>query len=60
MEMFTNDRVQPIKASVISKFLSLSTSKSDFNEVDIVKRTDEIISNFIKYLKQNNLIAKDR
>lgn len=58
--MFTNARVQPIQGSVISKFLSLSTSKSDFNEEDIVKRTDEIISNFIKYLKQNNLIVKNR
>ena len=35
--MFTNTRVKPIQGSATTKFLSLSTSKSNFNKEDIVK-----------------------
>ena len=33
-----------------------SDNKSDFTEEDIIKRNEEIISNFIKYLDDNKLI----
>ena len=36
-----------------------ATSNDDFTEEDIIKRTEEITSQFINYLKQNSLIKQN-
>ena len=53
---FTNDKGQVKQGTIISELVHLAAVKSDFTEDDIVNRTEEIINQFISYLKDNNLV----
>jgi uncharacterized protein with ParB-like and HNH nuclease domain len=53
---FTNDKGQHKEGSIISELLHLASTKNDFEEQDIIKRTEEITSEFINFLRKNNLI----
>jgi uncharacterized protein with ParB-like and HNH nuclease domain len=53
---FTNDKGQFKEGSINSELVNLANTNTDFQEKDIVKRTEEIVKHFINYLKQNNLI----
>jgi len=56
---FINDKGQHKGGSMISELLSLANTKDDFKEVDIERRTAEIINKFIHFLKENNLIKQN-
>ena len=56
---FTNDKGQIKDGSIIHELLDLADNKVDFTENDIVNRTEAIISNFITFLKDNNLIKNN-
>ena len=53
---FINSRNQQKEGTSNNELIILSDNKSDFTEEDIIKRNEEIISNFIKYLDDNKLI----
>ena len=53
---FTNDKSQYKDGTVISELVNIANNNTDFTEIDIIKRTEEITHQFISYLKQNNLI----
>jgi uncharacterized protein with ParB-like and HNH nuclease domain len=53
---FTNDKGQNKEGTIIKELIDISTSKTDFTEQDITKRTEEITNQFINYLTQTNLI----
>lgn len=57
-EGFINDKGQNKEGSIISELVNIANSKSDFTENDIIERTNEIINQFINYLKENNLIKR--
>lgn len=56
---FTNDKGQHKDGTIISELVNLVTDNVDFTEQDIIKRTEEITSEFIFFLKRNNLIKSD-
>ncbi len=56
---FTNDKGQHKEGTIISELANLAAINDDFTEKDIIKRTEEITSQFINYLKQNNLIKQN-
>jgi uncharacterized protein with ParB-like and HNH nuclease domain len=53
---FINDKGHHKEGSVIFELINLATVNTDFTESDIVKRTAEIINQFIIYLKENSLL----
>lgn len=54
---FTNSRNQLKEGTLNEELIDLAdNNKLDFTEEDIIKRNEEIISNFIKYLDDNKLI----
>ena len=54
---FTNSRNQLKEGTLNEELIDLAdNNKSDFTEEDIIKRNEEIINNFIKYLDDNKLI----
>ena len=55
-EGFTNDKGQHKVGTIISELKKLAKNNTDFTEQDIMTRTEEIINQFINYLKQNHLI----
>ena len=55
---FTNDKGQHKAGTIITELIELSNEKTDFVENDIIKRTEEITTKFIIYLKENKLIKQ--
>lgn len=53
---FINGKQQNKAGSVINDLLNLARKNDDFTEHDIIKRTQDIISHFLGFLKQNNLL----
>ena len=53
---FTNDKGQFKDGTIISELINLAITNEDFTEQNIIKRTEDITSEFINFLKQNNLI----
>lgn len=54
---FTNSRNQLKEGTLNEELIDLAdNNRLDFTEEDIIKRNEEIISNFIKYLDDNKLI----
>lgn len=56
---FVNDKGQQKEGSIISELLDLAKTKDDFAEQEIMKRTEDIINQFILFLNQNNLINQN-
>jgi len=56
---FTNDKGHHKEGSIISELVNLATNNTDFTEQDISKRTEEIINQFVDYLKINNLVRQN-
>lgn len=52
---YTNSRNQQKEGTKIQELLNFATNRTDFNEADIEKRNSDIISGFMKYLKDNEL-----
>jgi hypothetical protein len=55
----TNKKGETKKATINSELIYMSNNREDFTEQDIKNRTELIISSFIEYLEQNNLILQD-
>lgn len=53
---FTNDKGQVKPGTIISELIDISKNKEDFNETDILQRTQDITMKFFEFLKQNNLL----
>jgi uncharacterized protein with ParB-like and HNH nuclease domain len=53
---FTNDKGQHKPGTIISELLNLVNDKTDFTESDITKRTENILDNFVDFLKTSNLV----
>ena len=53
---FTNDKGQVKAGTIISELIEISKIKEDFNETDIIQRTQDITMKFFEFLKQNNLL----
>lgn len=53
---FINDKGQRKDGTIIYELIHLASMKTDFNEQDILVRTETIINQFIDYLRQHNLI----
>ena len=53
---FTNDKGQRKHGTIIEELIKLATAKTDFTEQDIENRNEEIINQFITFLKNNELI----
>lgn len=53
---YVNLRNQKKDGTANVELINLADNKLDFTEEDIIKRNEEIISNFIKYLDDNKLI----
>lgn len=56
---FTNDKGQHKDGTIISELINLAITNEDFTEQNIIKRTEDITNEFIKFLKQNNLIKQN-
>lgn len=56
---FTNDKGQHKDGTIIYELINLAITNEDFTEQNIIKRTEDITNEFIKFLKQNNLIKQD-
>ena len=52
---FTNSRNQVKEGTKIKELINLANSSSDFTEVDIEKRTKDIMDRFIGFLSENEL-----
>lgn len=52
---FTNSRNQVKEGTKIKELINLANSSSDFTEVDIEKRTKDIMDRFIRFLSENEL-----
>jgi uncharacterized protein with ParB-like and HNH nuclease domain len=52
---FINDKGQTKAGTIISELIELAKSNDDFNEQDIINRTQQITLEFINFLKLNNL-----
>ena len=55
---FTNDKGQNKAGSIITELVDLANNKTDFTEQDITIRTENILTHFINYLSQQNLIKQ--
>ena len=55
---FTNDKGQQIGGSLVSELVSLADTKTDFTEQDIIDRSIKIVTEFIDFLKQKNLVKQ--
>ncbi len=55
---FTNDKGQHKAGSIISELVNLADTKTDFNEQDIIDRSEKIVNEFIDFLKQKNLLKQ--
>ena len=53
---FTNTKGQTKEGTGIVELLNLTSSSTDFTEKDILERYDAMMSNFIEYLKLNDLL----
>lgn len=53
---FTNDKGQHKVGTIIYELTSLANTNPDFDEQDIIKRTEDIINEFIIFLEVNNLM----
>lgn len=56
---FTNDKGQHKEGTIILELVNIATNNTDFTEQNITNRTEEITSEFINYLTQNNLIRQN-
>lgn len=52
---FLNDKGQVKEGTKIIELVNLANTKSDYTEIDINNRDENIIDTFIDYLKKNNL-----
>ena len=55
---FTNDKGQQKGGSIVSELVSLADTKTDFTEQDIIDRSIKIVTEFIDFLKQKNLVKQ--
>ncbi len=55
---FTNDKSQHKAGSIISELVNMADTKTDFNEQDIIQRSEKIVNEFIDFLKQKNLLKQ--
>jgi len=55
---FTNDKGQQKGGSIVSELVSLADTKTDFTEQDIIDRSVKIVTEFIDFLKQKNLVKQ--
>jgi hypothetical protein len=55
---FTNDKGQYKAGSIISELVNMANTNSDFNEQDIIQRSEKIVNEFINFLKQKNLLKQ--
>lgn len=55
----TNKKGETKKATINCELVYMAKNCEDFTEQDIKKRTELIISSFIEYLEQNNLILQE-
>lgn len=53
---FKNDKGQYKSGTIISELVNIAKIKKDFTEQDIIDRTQNIVDEFINFLKQKNLI----
>ncbi|MDD4494585.1 MAG: hypothetical protein PHV32_09620, partial [Eubacteriales bacterium] len=53
---YINSRNQKKDGTIIQELLQLSSSSTDFSETDIIQRNQLILSSFIGYLKDANLL----
>lgn len=56
---FTNDKGQHKDGTIISELTNLAITNEDFTEQNIIKRTEDIINEFINFLRQSNLIKEN-
>lgn len=56
---FTNDKGQHKDGTIISELTNLAITNKDFTEQNIIKRTEDIINEFINFLRQSNLIKEN-
>lgn len=56
---FINDNGQKKEGTVISELRSMASTIDDFTENDIIKRTEDIVDEFIVYLRKTDLIRND-
>ena len=56
---YTNKRNEPKEGTVVKELENIAndSSRTDFNEQDILTRTDSILESFFDYLKDENLYA---
>jgi len=55
---FTNDKGQQKGGSIVSELVNLADTKTDFTEQDIIDRSVKIVTEFIDFLKQKNLVKQ--
>jgi len=55
---FINDKGQHKAGSIISELVNFADTKTDFNEQDIIGRSEKIVNEFIDFLKQKNLLKQ--
>jgi len=53
---FTNSRNEKKEGTIISELKCMATSRTDFTETDIESRYSDIVTAFMQYLKDNNLL----
>ena len=53
---FTNNRNQRKEGTQIQELITFADTKSDFQEADINERNNRIMTGFLKFLEENNLI----
>lgn len=56
---FINDNGQKKAGTVISELRSMASTIDDFTENDIIKRTQDIVDEFIVYLRKTDLIRNE-
>jgi hypothetical protein len=55
---FTNDKGQQKGGSIVSELVNLADTNTDFTEQDIIDRSVKIVTEFIDFLKQKNLVKQ--
>ena len=55
----TNNRKQTKEGTDIKELVDLANTKEDFTEEDIEKRHEQIISSFIEYMNDNELLGSE-
>lgn len=56
---FINDNGQKKEGTVISELRGMASTIDDFTENDIIKRTEDIVDEFIVYLRKTDLIRNE-